>query len=820
MRLNYALITLFILIIFSSNTFAQNFKGRITDKDGEPLPGSTVYIKNINQGLISNDEGFYQTTLAPDTYQIEYKCLGFKQINREIKISEGEIKEINITLEENLFNLGEVIVTAKEDPAYGIMRKAIEKAPLYSNTVKEYIAEAYIKGNAELLDVSSSLDKLAKKGEGIKLSEFKEQVFVQESFNEIHYTAPDKYKQTVKAFSSSIPDNLRSEDAMGLLNTSLYMPKVGTYISPLNPKSFSYYRFRYEGFLEEGEIIINKIRVEPKLKDPILFDGYIYIADNTWHIYSAELTTNTYGVKQKYNVTFQQLDDNVYLPITYLIQADIDIKILGMGLHAVSDYYASITYKDIKLNSEAKKEFEARNKPKKRSFEIVARDSLYTTTSDSLAQMRDSLYWSNIRTIPLDEREILTLSRKDSIQHRLDSARREHRDEKFSFGDILMGGQIGGDSAQWTFRYNGLLRGAIYDFNFVDGRWSGQSFELEKKIGKHNKLKISPYIYYASSRKRFLGGGDIDLSYAPMKRGRMNISTGSVSEDFNPNGISRYINYLSSIVTGKNYNYYYQKNYVSVKNNIELFNGFEFLSGIEVAHRKGLSNTTDYTWGSRKKIRPNILSDDKFNKVSYTVGFNYTPYTYYMIRDGAKYNIRRTSPTFYLRYNQFFSSVNDNNYQHYKLYGGISQSVKLSEYSNLSYQAEGGIFLHDKDFLHFADYQHFNTSNVLIGLKSPSTSFMLLDNYAASTNKHWLKGELNYNSQYILLKRLPFLQGKLFSESLHLKTLYTPEMKPYSEIGYSINIIGLFNFGTFASFKKAKYQDFGIRIMFDLESIK
>ena len=97
---------------------------------------------------------------------------------------------------------------------------------------------------------------------------------------------------------------------------------------------------------------------------------------------------------------------------------------------------------------------------------------------------------------------------------------------------------------------------------------------------------------------------------------------------------------------------------------------------------------------------------------------------------------------------------------------------------------------------------------------------MLLDNYAASTNKHWLKGEFNYDSNYLLLKRLPFLQGKMFTESLHLKNLYTPDMKLYSEIGYSINITRLLNFGTFVSFRKAEYQDFGIRIMFDLEKSK
>lgn len=96
---------------------------------------------------------------------------------------------------------------------------------------------------------------------------------------------------------------------------------------------------------------------------------------------------------------------------------------------------------------------------------------------------------------------------------------------------------------------------------------------------------------------------------------------------------------------------------------------------------------------------------------------------------------------------------------------------------------------------------------------------MLLDNYVASTNRYWVRTNFNYESKYILIKRLPFLQGKMFTESLHLKNLYTADMK-YSEMGYSLNFTKLLNVGVFASFKKTKYQDFGIRVLFDLDNIK
>lgn len=807
------ILSITVYILFTAQLFSQNFKGQIVDKTGNPLYGSTVFIKGINQGLICNEEGYYQTTLNQGSYSVEYKCLGFKTEERKINILATGIVTLNVTLEENPFTLNEVTVSKGEDPAYPIMRKAIAKAPVYAKSAKAYTADVYIKGNAELLKIASLIDKFAKKEEGVKLSDFKNRVFVQESFSEIQFTAPDKYKQTVKAFSSSIPDNLDSKDAMGITRSSLYNPKTGSLISPLSPKAFSYYKFRYEGFSEENGLVINKIKVEPKLKDPALYDGYIYIAENTWHIHSVKLNANIFGVSESYNITYQEVNSAVYLPITYLTESEINM----LGNHITMSYYASLTYRDIEANQEIINE-SVKNQKKKRNFEIK-KDTLYTTTADSLANKRDSIYWSNIRVIPLDKREISSFEKKDSVQQHLDSVRKEHHNPKFSFADIFTGGKIGGDSTKVAVEYDGLFLAAP-EYNFVDGLWLGQKFKVKAKLNKHNKLEISPYLYYTLSRKRLLGGGDISLSYAPMQLGKLVISTGSVSEDFNPNGILRFNNATSSLIKGKNYNYYYQKDFVSVINSIDISNGLKLMTGLEIARRSGLTNHTDYTWGKRSKITPNIYPDDRFDRTAYHIGIDYTPYAYYSVRDGAKKYEKFTSPTFYLRYSEGFSSWQTNNSKYRKIGLSVSQNVTLNEFHRFIYMISGGSFIGSKDNLHFADYQHFNTANVMINLKSPFTSFMLLDNYAASTNKYWVSSILNYNSNHILIKRIPYFQGKVFTETLHFKNLYTSDMKLYTEAGYSLNLTPALNIGAFASFRKAKYQDWGIRLLLDWGTVK
>lgn len=77
------ILILLILSFTHTSVSAQNFKGKITDKSGEPLYGSSIYIKEVNQGLVCNDDGFYQTNLPAGSYNVEYKCLGFKKRGTE-----------------------------------------------------------------------------------------------------------------------------------------------------------------------------------------------------------------------------------------------------------------------------------------------------------------------------------------------------------------------------------------------------------------------------------------------------------------------------------------------------------------------------------------------------------------------------------------------------------------------------------------------------------------------------------------------------------------------------------------------------------------
>ncbi|RAV29334.1 SusC/RagA family TonB-linked outer membrane protein [Sinomicrobium soli] len=85
----------------------QHINGTVSDSNGFPLPGVNVLLKGKRQGTFSNEEGHYSIrATAVDTLMFTY--VGFKRLERAV----GNTPVINVTLEEDVTSLGEVVVNA------------------------------------------------------------------------------------------------------------------------------------------------------------------------------------------------------------------------------------------------------------------------------------------------------------------------------------------------------------------------------------------------------------------------------------------------------------------------------------------------------------------------------------------------------------------------------------------------------------------------------------------------------------------------------------------------------------------------------------
>lgn len=165
------------------------------------------------------------------------------------------------------------------------------------------------------------------------------------------------------------------------------------------------------------------------------------------------------------------------------------------------------------------------------------------------------------------------------------------------------------------------------------------------------------------------------------------------------------------------------------------------------------------------------------------------------------------------------SSWQTNNSKYRKLEGGILYNMQVDHFNEIGLKLEGGVFLDNHDKIHFVDFQHFGASNMLLNLNSFFDSFLLLDNYELQTNKYWFNAFLNYSGKYFLLKRIPFLQRKDFTENIHLKTLFTPDIDLYGELGYSITFNRYIGVGAFMSFNNTEIEKIGFRFSLNLRSL-
>ncbi len=809
-----SLLSALLALLCSHAVLSQNLQGKVVDTSGEPIPAASIFIQETRQGLVCNLEGEFRTKLVPGTYHCEFRCMGYEAQEKEVTIGSEDVT-LNVVLTTKDMKLNEVVVNFKEDPAYAIMRKVIEKAPYYQSIIKASTYEAYTKGSGKM----KSIPKIAESMAGDELKIYKDKLFLQESFSEIKFTAPDQYEQTIKAYSSSMPDSEDPKEALGINMISLYRPMFGPVVSPLNPRAFSYYKFRYEGYEEENGQMINKIKFTPKLKDPRFLEGYLYIADDEWNIRHAEMTAHPNGMTVNYTFNYHPVMENIYLVTTY--EVNLDANMLGFKFSA--DFLSSIQYTDIQLNDSLVALEISRKGPekKKKSLEIKW-DENHKKEVDSLATKRDSLYWQEMRNVVLNEEEISSYARKDSLQSLSDSIKQKQLHPEFNWMDVLTGGRIGGDSAKVSLKYDGLLQ-TVPEYNFVDGMWIGESFSLNIKRNKNSGWKITPMAYWAWSRKQLLWNMDVRFTYAPMRLGELRLSGGSITKDYNANkGMLRIENALYSVFAGINNAKLYQNDYFRIENEIDLANGIQLGTGIEIADRKTLQNHTTYSFfGDEKDAKPNIppypsALNSQYNALAqYEIRLKYTPEYYYSVENGKKEYIRSRFPTFQLLFMQGVPSWLDNS-RFYRIDLSISQNIKLGLFDRLQYAVNAGKFFNDNAF-NYIDYKHFNGADQLFSGKLFENSFALLDYYTFSTNKNWVQAFANYDTQYLLIKRLPFLQGKLFSESLHAKFLHTPDKKYYSEWGYSVGLPGrLASAGVFVSFDSFDYNSVGFRVSFPL----
>ena len=820
------IIWLFLLSLVTILSFAQSFKGTVTDTDGKPVPYAALYLREMKSGLTTDEHGRFQTKLSAGQYTCEVSSLGFisqtftfQMLNRDY--------EKDIVLAERTYSLPEVNITkGNEDPAYAVMRKAIARAPYYRTQIKSYTAGTYLKGTGKgtaipaVLKLSKEVRKDAKEWLG--------KLFVLEQQQIVNFTAPNVWNNKVLANKNSFPEEIGVD--MGITTINLYTPELFGKVSPLNKNAFSYYRFKLDAcFVEEGQMI-NKIRVIPKKDDSRLLEGDLFIVEDLWCISAADVNVRATGLKAKIKITCKEVQSSVFLPVSITTSSTIDI----MGFKAEASYLAAIHYREVKTDIQPETSTDKTTKPvtanavaqpKKHKFERPARIGRKDTQVDSLADKRDSLYWTTIRSVPLRLEEVQSYQYKEEKIALKDLSPGEKSEKKTAVRQVL-------NTIMWgkTFRTSNKnawltlpgLSAYIPEYNLVDGFWLGVKLKTGVKLSESSTLRFVPSFYYTTARKNWIGQGELTLDYAPRNRGYLSLSGGLLSADYNSeSGESRLINSMSSSLFGHNHLKLYENTFFTVDHAIEPANGLLFSSSLSWQRRKMLDNHIRKSWFKRD-AEPNIPENTAFRpmpendilKASFEL--EYTPAHYYHMSQGKKVYEASRYPTFALKYDRAFPMSGSRYLTSYHLMQfSAKQKIEFGMFNRLHWSVNAGSFFDAKN-LQFPDFKPFASTRILVTERSFDTGFSLLDNYVLSTNTRWAQANVSWYTPYLLLKHLPFLSRKAFDEALHLRSIVIYGGRPYTEIGYSIGFSDMARIGVFAGFDCLKFHSVGVSLSLPL----
>ncbi len=89
-------------------------RGRVTDGTGSPIPGVNVLVQGTTVGTVTNLDGQYQLALPQNAQLLGFSSIGYA--SQEVPIYGAEI---NVTLEENIQALSEVVVVGYGDELQG-----------------------------------------------------------------------------------------------------------------------------------------------------------------------------------------------------------------------------------------------------------------------------------------------------------------------------------------------------------------------------------------------------------------------------------------------------------------------------------------------------------------------------------------------------------------------------------------------------------------------------------------------------------------------------------------------------------------------------
>ena len=795
---------LFIILFVPFAAGAGVLKGKVVDGQGRPLAYATIYVEGTTNGASANGDGEYELNVVPGKYSVICQYIGFQQSAYSFTISGNETIQHRFTLSPQSLEMKAVVIHANaEDPAYNIIRQAIDRRRFHLNQVKSFQSSIYLKGVMRSRAMPNKFMGTTINSSELGLDSIGKGVLYLTEEDADYYADGDKERTVIHSVhESGDKSGLGFSQFPSVItfyenNVNVFGRTSRGFISPVGDNALNYYKYKLEGEFKDKGHTIYKIEVKQKRVFEPCFNGTIYISDSDWAIHSLNMVLDKRSGMDRVDTL---RIDQLFLPLqndAWVIKSQVlffAIKILAFDVTA-----SGVTvYNNQRVN-------------------IPIPDSVFggriISSYDKTANKKDTGYWQS-RPIPLAPDEKRDFVIKDSIStvqntpRYRDSVRRKGNRVKL-MPAVATGYTFTGKDEKNTYTFNPIflsLSGEnIANYNIVEGYNFAPRLNWKHVIDTGKDLHMDAVTRYGFSNHHFNAEGRV--YYEQQDRswiGRsylIGAEGGKYVHQYNPqNPIIPWFNTYSALLFRQNDLKIYERWDATVFAGRNYGNGFNWFVRASYQQRIPLSNTTDFSivGGGESGFTPNIppslattattweQHDAMLFHVymSYKPGYTYTQFPDYKMPNGSKW------PRFTFTYDKGVPGILNSKTDFDKWRFSIRDNFSLKLMGRMSYHVAVGGFL-NTSYVSVPDLMHLY-GNRGIGYASPYMESFQFAQYYQFSNKEsfYTEGHLEYHLNGLLSNKIPLLRQARYYLLFGGNAFYVNNNFYYTEAFVGIDNIG------------------------------
>ncbi|HTB05629.1 MAG TPA: DUF5686 family protein [Bacteroidia bacterium] len=393
--------------------------GKIYDaQTREAMPFVNIILQNTTVGGTTDIDGNFkiETNVKSDSLLVSY--VGYKPTAKAIK--NHQTQQINIFLESESTDLGEVVVHAGENPAWRILRKIMDhKNQNDPSYLDAYQYELYNKIEFDLNNIpkTSEKKKIFKSVNFmfnyIDSSNVKEKpylpVFISEALSDYYYrNAPRVKDEIIKGTKFSGFKNQSVSQFMGDMyqNVDIYKNSFLLFGQEFNSPITNNWNLFYKYYLIDSTYLNGhrcyQIQFKPKHRQEFAFTGNMWITDTSFAVERLEMTMPSdvnLNFVQTFNVIqeFELVNNKYWMMTKNRLVIDFALGKNKLGMYGRK----TATYGNFVINQ-----------PKDAKFYSITNN---LQVEDSAAD-RSTKFWDSARHEPLSKQERNIYKMVDSIQ--------------------------------------------------------------------------------------------------------------------------------------------------------------------------------------------------------------------------------------------------------------------------------------------------------------------------------------------------------------------------------------------------------------------